>query len=228
MRNARLIRISRPLGIAMLLVVAALAAVLLAGPAAADKPPHSHGGEADTSATVGLSGGLATPPGIQQDVIVVRNNKNLLTLEDPGREERITPTFTVDINLTETALNADVNICEGDLPLSQAKHLLVNTFEGKRFFRLQVDKKNLGSESTGKNGHKFGIIWKPDGQKFALGSRDAIVTLVSRVGVEPRVFEFSGGNVGVRDLSDPDIEPRDAPRLACPNKDTITVTVALP
>ena len=94
--------------------------------------------------------------------------------------------------------------------------------------RLQVDKKNLGSESTGKNGHKFGIIWKPDGQKFALGSRDAIVTLVSRVGVEPRVFEFSGGNVGVRDLSDPDIEPRDAPRLACPNKDTITVTVALP
>ena len=45
MRNARLIRISRPLGIAMLLVVAALAAVLLAGPAAADKPPHSHGGK---------------------------------------------------------------------------------------------------------------------------------------------------------------------------------------
>ena len=232
MRNARLIRISRPAGILLLLMLVALGALLSSDYAEATHNGKSHGpkkgdggGAASSSANVELSGGLVTPLGTPQEVVVVRDSKNLLTLEDPGREERIIPTFTIDINLTETAFNADMSTCQGDLPLAQAKQLLVNTFEGQRFFRLQVDKKNLGSESIGKNGHKFGTTWKPDGQMFDLGTRDAIVKLVSPVGVEPRVFEFSGGTVGVRDRSDPDIEPRDAPRLACPNKDTFTVTV---
>ena len=217
-----------PLLLSGLVLMATLAVLLSTGPVGAHHGKGGHAGgdtKQQQTAAVVATGGLVTPVGTPQDVAVVRDNNKGLILEDPLRDERV-PTFKVAINMADSQANATTNPgdCSGLLSL---RDKFVDGFAGDRFFVLRVDMKALGSTSDGKNGHMIVVTWKPEGEIFDLIIRGAMVSLLSDPSVEPRTFEFTGGNVGVRDRSDPTIEPKDAPRLICPNKDAVTVTVEL-
>ena len=207
-----------------LLTMTAFVAVLFAGPVGAHhgKGGHAVGGtEPDQRATVETTGGLVTPA--PQEVVVVRDNNKTLSLEDLQRDERV-PTFKVAINMANTQdyANTYPEDCTGVLSL---RDKLVNAFQGDRFIALRVDKKALGSTSDGKNGHRIVVTWKPENQIFGLILRGATVT--ASTSGQTREFVFSGGSVAVRDRSDPEIPNNEAPSLICPNKDTVTVKVAL-
>ena len=201
----------------LLLVMVALAAALMAGPAAADKPvdgKHSHGGGEDKSATVEMSDGMVTDPdpttgeARPQEVVVVRDNKNFLQVQEGWDGS---PTFTVAMNLINTA---NAGNCTGDTNL--LAKLKLEDGQRNRSLVLAVDLNSLDSESAK---HKIRLHWHTELQP----ELDLIINSPSVSQPSEGVFEFSGGTVKVRNL----LGSGESTEMVCPlhADDAITVTV---